>query len=61
MGIACVNLGACHANFGDMHRALLLAREALRIFQATLPPLHPDVKYAQQLVRHCEGDTARRL
>ena len=62
MGIACLNLGACYANFGDMHRALPLTREALRIFQATLPPLHPHVKHAQQLVRHCEGDTtARRL
>jgi len=61
MGIACLNLGAGCANVGNMHRALPLTREALRIFQATLPPSHPHVIYAQQLVRHYEGDTVRRL
>ena len=60
IGISCLNLGiSCH-KVGDLHRALQFAREALRIFQATLPPSHPHVNQAQQLVRGCEGDAARR-
>ena len=60
IGISCFNLGiACH-KVGDMYRALQFAREALRIFQATLPPSHPHVTHAQQLVLRYEGDTARR-
>jgi hypothetical protein len=43
-----------------LHRALQFAREALRILQATLPPSHPHVTDAQQLVLRYEGDTARR-
>jgi hypothetical protein len=31
------------------------------MLQATLPPSHPHVKQAQQLVLHCESDAARRL
>ena len=34
--------------------------ELLNQFQATLPPSHPHVKQAQQLVRGCEDDAARR-
>ena len=60
IGISCFNLGnSCH-KVGDLHRALQFAREALRIFQATLPPSHPHVTQAQQLVLRYEGDTARR-
>ena len=60
IGISCLNLGiTCH-KVGDLHRALQFAREALRIFQATLPPSHPLVTHAQQLVLRYEGDTARR-
>ena len=60
IGISYLNLGiSCHI-VGDLHRALQFAREALRIFQATLPPSHPHVTHAQQLVLLCEGDTARR-
>ena len=60
IGISCFNLGiSCH-KVGDLHRALQFAREALRIFQATLPPSHPHVTHAQQLVLRYEGDTARR-
>jgi tetratricopeptide (TPR) repeat protein len=60
IGISCLNLGmSCH-KVGDLPRALQFAREALRIFQATLPPSHPHVKQAQQFVRGCEGDIARR-
>ena len=60
IGISCFNLGnSCHI-VGDLHRALQFAREALRIFQATLPPSHPLFTQVQQLVLRCEGDTARR-
>jgi tetratricopeptide (TPR) repeat protein len=61
IGIACLNIGINFLEVGDLHRALQFAREALRVLQATLPPSHPHVKQAQQLVRHCEVDTARRL
>ena len=60
IGISCLNLGISCEIVGDLHRALQFAREALRIFQATLPPSHPHVTQAQQLVLLCEGDTARR-
>jgi len=60
MGISCLNLGISCYKVGDLHRALQFAREALRIFQATLPPSHPHVTHAQQLVLRYEGDTARR-
>ncbi len=36
-----------------------MSREALRIFQATLPPSHPNVKQAQDLVRLSDSDAAR--
>jgi tetratricopeptide (TPR) repeat protein len=38
----------------DFHRALQFCREALRIFQTALPPSHPEVSIAQQLVRQLE-------
>ncbi len=60
IGISCLNLGISCRKVGDLHRALQFAREALRIFQATLPPSHPHVTHAQQLVLRYEGDTARR-
>ncbi len=60
IGISCLNLGISCRKVGDLHRALQFAREALRIFQATLPPSHPHVTHAQQLVLRFEGDTARR-
>jgi tetratricopeptide (TPR) repeat protein len=60
IGISYLNLGInCH-KVGDLPRALQFVREALRIFQATLPPSHPHVKQAQQLVRGYDGDAARR-
>jgi hypothetical protein len=61
IGVSCLNLGSCFVKVGDLHRALQFAREALRILQTTLPPSHPHVQQAQQLVRHCVGDTAHRL
>ena len=60
IGISCLNLGISCRKVGDLHRALQFAREALRIFQATLPPSHPLFTQVQQLVLRCEGDTARR-
>ncbi len=36
---------------GDITRALEMAREALRIYQATLPPSHPHVQNAQENLR----------
>ena len=60
IGLSCFHLGiSCH-NVGDLHRALQFAREALRIFQATLPPSHSHVTQAQQLVLLCEGDISAR-
>ena len=60
IGISCLNLGLSCEMVGDLPRALQFAREALRILQATLPPSHPHVKHAQQLVREYEADAARR-
>ena len=60
IGISCFNLGITCRKVGDLHRALQFAREALRIFQATLPPSHPHVTQAQQLVLLCEGDISAR-
>jgi hypothetical protein len=58
---SCLNLGLSFSEIGDSHRALKCFREALRILQVTLPPTHPHVAMAQQLVREHEDDTARRL
>jgi len=44
----------------DFHRAIERAREALNIYKATLPPSHPNIQKAQQLVRLIEGDLVRR-
>ena len=60
IGISCFNLGNSCRKVGDLHRALQFAREALRIFQATLPPSHPHVTHAQQLVLRYEGDISAR-
>ena len=60
IGISCLNLGFSCYKVGDLHRALQFAREALRIFQATLPPSHPHVTDAQQLVLRYEGDISAR-
>ena len=50
IGISCLNISVSCLKVTDQtnfHRALQFAREALRIFQATLPPSHPLVKQAQ--------------
>jgi|LauGreDrversion4_1035100.scaffolds.fasta_scaffold984727_2 hypothetical protein len=60
IGNACLTLSFSYDKSGEFHRSLQFAREALRIFQATLPPLHPYVQKAQQFLREFEGDAARR-
>jgi hypothetical protein len=52
IGESCINISVSYLQAGDFHRAIESAREALRIFQAALPPSHPHVKTAQELV--CE-------
>jgi tetratricopeptide (TPR) repeat protein len=59
IGTVCLNLGKSYRKFGDFNRALKVAREALQIYQPTLPPSDPRYKAAQELLRQCEGDVAR--
>ena len=58
--IACLSLGISYAMVSVLHRAIPFAREMLRAFQATLPPSHPHVEQAQQLVLRVEDEAARR-
>jgi hypothetical protein len=60
IGTPCFNISLSYGQAGDFHRAIERAHEALRIFQAALPPSHPNIKAAQELVRQLEGDIARR-
>ena len=60
LGISCFNMSSSYGKAGDFHRAIEKAREALRIWQAALPPSHPHVKMAQERVRKLEGSIARR-
>jgi len=60
IGTSCFNISFCYSQAGDLYLAIERAREALRIWQATLPPSHPRVEQAQQLVRKIEGTIARR-
>ncbi len=60
IGESCVNISISYQQAGDFRRAIEMAREALRIFQATQPPSHPHSKMAQELVRLIQGDIARR-
>ena len=61
VGISCFNLCNYYHRAGHFDRALQMARKAMRIIQATLPPSHPLVYQAQELVRRCESDAARRV
>jgi hypothetical protein len=45
--------------FSDLHRALKIARGAVRAMLATLPPSHPLVTNAQEFVRQGEILLAR--
>ncbi len=53
-GLSLYNLSLSYEQAGDLLRALASAREALRIFQAALPPSHPHVAFAQRLVGKIE-------
>ncbi len=54
IGITCYNLSAILAQVGDFPRAIERAREALCIWQATMPPSHPRVVLAQEQLRKIE-------
>jgi hypothetical protein len=56
IGSSCFNISCSYCQAGDFHRATERAREALRIFQAALPPSHPLVEQAQKLVCQLERD-----
>ena len=60
IGISYLNLSYSYRQAGDFNRAIERAREALRIFQAALPPTHPHVEQAQKLIHHLEGSNAAR-
>jgi hypothetical protein len=60
IGTSCFNISISYRQSGNFLRAIERAREALRILQATLPPSHPSLEQAQELVRQIEGDLARR-
>ena len=48
------NISFSYEQAGDLDRAIECAREALRIWQAALPPGHEDVVDAQKRVRDLE-------
>jgi hypothetical protein len=49
--LACYNISFSYEDSGALPRALEAAREALRIWQAALPPGHEDVTDAEERVR----------
>ena len=53
-GMTLYNLSASYIASGSLPRALECAREALRIWQASLPPGHENVADAQSIVRRLE-------
>ena len=53
-GMSLYNINFSYAQAGDLHRAIECAREALRIWQATLPPGHEDIVDAEERVRDLE-------
>jgi hypothetical protein len=55
IGISYLNICLSYGQAGDFHRATERAREALRILQAALPPSHPHVRSAQEIVRQFEA------
>ena len=52
--MACYNISLSYEQSGALPRALEAAREALRIWQSTLPPGHSHISFAEELVRHLE-------
>ena len=53
-GMSLYNISFSYEQAGDLHRAIECAREALRIWQAALPPGHKDIVDAEELVRRLE-------
>ena len=53
-GLALHTISFSYERAGDMSRAIDCAREALRIWQAALPPGHEYVVAAEKLVRRLE-------
>jgi hypothetical protein len=53
-GRSLFNLTFYHQQAGDLHRAMVCAHEALRIWQVTLPPEHDYVVAVEELVRRLE-------
>jgi hypothetical protein len=53
-GSALQNISFSYEQSGSLPRALQCAREALRIFQASLSPGHEHVAFAQSQVRRLE-------
>jgi hypothetical protein len=53
-GLALYNISFSYETCGSLLRALECAREALRIWQALLPPGHERVALAQSQVRRLE-------
>jgi len=53
-GMALYNISFSYEQAGEISRAMEFAREALRIWQAALPPGHEDVMDARKLVRRLE-------
>ncbi len=53
-GLALYNISFSYEKNGSLPRALERAREALRIWQASLPPGHEEVALAQSQVRRLE-------
>jgi tetratricopeptide (TPR) repeat protein len=54
LGDSLYNLSICYQESGKSHQAMQFAREALRIWQATLPPEHEHVLNARLLLDHLE-------
>jgi len=56
-GMALYNISCSYKQAGDMPRAMECAREALRIWQAALPPGHEYVVAAEKLDLRLESST----
>ena len=55
--MACYSIGFSLERTGALPRALEAAREALRTWQATLPPGHEDISDAEERVGDLEQAT----
>ena len=60
LGLSYFNLSISRCRTGDLQRAAEEAREGLRIFKASLPPIHPQIKAAQDHLLQVESLSAAR-